>query len=410
MHITQLTGERYYYITYRPMLPTTQLDGFPELAQFVGAMEHCAPSTKRPFLDEQTIPSLSLKAAPHLVQQYLRDATCFARLATAQRHVRNLYETVLNPARHTIEHNHNLNRAQESRTESDAKSMATQVVPLETVEQTSKPGRRSSKAKEQEPEQVASPETAAASTIQGANPQQELDALENQAEAPTKGSYLREKDGYDALSPEQKTACDKDFNSYLDRFTSPLEAMVGETRQDAILRAKTEYCAARQEHTAHHREIAKTMLASKINCLNDKYPRDSFSLLKPDVAKEFMATAFYHHAAASKELKSFDKDVFATCKKAALREFSVLSAGVETGAAGTKDFNNTFTINIERPPIGSLNQNLRIAVKPLPGKREELAAIFGKCAWYHSNQSGRTPEEREQRRAARAKTTQGLER
>ena len=64
MHITQLTGERYYYITYRPMLPTTQLDGFPELAQFVGAMEHCAPSTKRPFLDEQTIPSLSLKAAP----------------------------------------------------------------------------------------------------------------------------------------------------------------------------------------------------------------------------------------------------------------------------------------------------------------------------------------------------------
>jgi hypothetical protein len=186
--------------------------------------------------------------------------------------------------------------------------------------------------------------------------------------------------------------------------------MVGETRQDAILRAKREYCASRQEHTAHHREIAKTMLASKINCLNDKYPRDSFSLLKPDVAKEFMATAFYHHAAASKELKSFDKDVFATCKKAALREFSALSAGIESGAAGAKDFNNTFTINIERPPIAALNQNLRIAVKPLPEKREELAAIFGKCAWYHSNQSGRTPEEREQRRAARAKTTQGLER
>jgi hypothetical protein len=392
------------------VLPTTQLDGFPELAQFVGAMEHCAPSTMRTFLEEHTIPSLSSKSAPHLVQQYLRYATGFPALATAQRHVRSLYETVLNPARHTIEHNHNLNRAQDSRTESDAMSMATQVVPLETVQQTSKPGRRSPKAREQEPEQVASQEPSATSTIQGADPQQELDALENQAEAPTKGSYLREKDGYDALSPEQKAACDKDFNSYLDRFTSPLEAMVGETRQDAILRAKTEYCAARQEHTAHHREIAKTMLASKINCLNDKYPRDSFSLLKPDVAKEFMATAFYHHAAASKELKSFDKDVFATCKKAALREFSVLSAGVETGAAGAKDFNNTFTINIERPPIGALNQNLRIAVKPLPGKREELAAIFGKCAWYHSNQSGRTPEEREQRRAARIKTTQGLER
>jgi hypothetical protein len=387
------------------MLLTTQFDGPPELGQFVGAMGHCAPSTKRTFLNEQTIPSQSLKAEPYLVQQYLRNATGFAALAAAHGHVRNPYETVLNPARYTIEHNHNLNRAQETRTESDAKSMATQVVPLETVEQTSKPGRRSSKAKEQEPEHIASPEAAAASTIQETNPQQELDALENQAEAPTKGSYLREKDGYDALSPVQKAACDKDFNSYLDRFTSPLEALVGETRQDAILRAKTEYCAARQEHTAHHREIAKTMLASKINCLNDRYPRDSFSLLKPDVAKEFMA-----HAAASKELKSFDKDVFATCKKAVLREFSVLSAGVETGAAGTKDFNNTFTINIERPPIGSLNQNLRIAVKPLPGKREELAAIFGKCAWYHSNQSGRTPEEREQRRTARAKTTQGLER
>ncbi len=412
-------ARRIYYISARfevllhivqAVLPTTQFDCPSELGQLIEAMEHCAPSAMRTFLEEQTIPSPSLKAESYLVQQYLRNTPGFPAPATAQRHVRNLYETVLNPARHTIERNHNLNRAHESRTESDAKSMATQVVPLETVEQTSKPGRRSSKAKEQEPERVASSEPAATSTIQGANPQQELDALENQAEAPTKGSYLREKDGYDALSPEQKAACDKDFNSYLDRFTSPLEAQVGETREDAILRAKTEYCAARQEHTAHHREIAKTMLASKINCLNDKYPRDSFSLLKPDVAKEFMATAFYHHAAASKELKSFDKDVFATCKKAALREFSALSAGIESGAAGAKDFNNTFTINIERPPIGALNQNLRIAVKPFPGKREELAAIFGKCAWYHSNQSGRTPEEREQRRAARAKTSQGLER
>jgi hypothetical protein len=390
------------------VLPTTQLDGFPELAQFVGAMEHCAISTKPSFLEEQTIPFPLPKVEPLLVQQYLRDATGFPAPAAAQRQVRNLYETVLNPARYTIEHNHNLNRAQDSRTESDAKSMATQVVPLETDEKTSKPGRRSSKAKEQEPEQVASPEPAAASTIQGADPQQELDALENQAEAPTKGSYLREKDGYDALSPEQKAVCDRDFQTHLDRRTRPIDVRDGETREDAVLRTKHEYCAARQEHTAHHRQLAKTMLASKINCLNDKYPRDSFSLLNPDVAKEFMATAFYHNAAASKELKSFDKDVFASCKKAALREFSALSAGVETGAAGTKDFNNTFTMNIERPPNGALNQNLRIAVKPLPGKREELAAIFGKCAWYHSNQSGRTPEEKEQRRAARTNTTQEL--
>ena len=288
--------------------------------------------------------------------------------------------------------------------------MATQVVPLETDEKTSKPGRRSSKAREQEPEQVASPEPATASTIQGANPQQELDALENQAEAPTKGSYLREKDGYDALSPEQKTACDKDFNSYLDRFTSPLEAKVGETREDAILRAKKEYCAARQEHTAHHREMAKTMLASKINCLNSEYPRNSFSLKNPDVAKEFLATAFYHNAAAAKGLTAFDKDVFAASKKAALREFSVLAASVETGGSATKEFNSTFALSIERPPIGAPSQNLRIAAEPLPEKRQELAAIFGKCAWYHSNQSGRTPEEREQRRAARAMSTQELER
>jgi hypothetical protein len=150
------------------------------------------------------------------------------------------------------------------------------------------------------------------------------------------------------------------------------------------------------------------MLASKMNCLNDKYPRDSFSLLNPDVAKEFMATAFYHHSATSKGLKSFDKDVFATCRRAALKEFSVLAADVETGAAGAKEFNDTFAINIERPPIGVLNQNLRIGVKPLPGKREELAAIFGKSAWYHSNQSGRTPEEREQRRAARTNSAQDL--
>ena len=64
------------------MLPTTHPDCLPELVQLVGAIEHYANSTE---------PS------------YLR-----------------LYETVLNPARHTIEHNLNLNRAQELRTESDA--------------------------------------------------------------------------------------------------------------------------------------------------------------------------------------------------------------------------------------------------------------------------------------------------
>lgn len=529
------------------MLPTTQPDCPPELVQLIGAIEHYAASTEPSYLEEQTILSLSSKVEPHLVQQYLREATGFAVLAAAQYQARKLddqtktfnrqiqrydrlrylvdiqieqrstaisplvslkailskiedpdfpspilnkstaalcisaiygnyadhdlidaltantahntsrtislkelatltcvnrngqyhytlqpsedraaelsdiledlcvslhdlrlYETVLNPARLTIEHNHNLNRAQESRTESDAKSMATQVATLETTEKTSKPGRRSSKTKEQEPEHVVSHEPAAASTIQGADPQQELDALENQAEAPQKGSYLREKDGYDALSPEQKAACDKDFQTHLDRRTRPIEVRDGETRDDAILRTEHEYCAARQEHTAHHRQLAKTMLASKMNCLNDKYPRDSFSLLSPDVAKEFLATAFYHHSAASKGLKSFDKDVFATCKRAALKEFSVLAADVDPGEAGAKDFNNTFTINIERPPSGAPNQNLRIGVKPLPGKREELAAIFGKCAWYHSNQSGRTPEEKEQRRAARTNTTQEL--
>jgi hypothetical protein len=107
--------------------PTTHPDCPPEIVQFVGAIEHDANSRE---------PS------------YLR-----------------LYGTVLNPARHTIEHNLNLNRAQESRTESDAKSMATQVAPLETSEKTPKPGRRSSKTKEQEPEQVISPEPAAASNI-----------------------------------------------------------------------------------------------------------------------------------------------------------------------------------------------------------------------------------------------------
>jgi hypothetical protein len=286
--------------------------------------------------------------------------------------------------------------------------MATQVAPLETSEKTTKPGRRISRTKDQEPEQAVSPEPAEASTIQGTNAQQELDTLENQAEAPQKGSYLREKDGYAALSPEQKAACDKDFQTHLDRRTRPIEVRDGETREDALLRTKHEYCDARQEHTLHHRQLAKTMLASKMNCLNDKFTRDSFSLLNPDVAKEFMASAFYHHAAATKGLRSFDKDVFAACRKAALKEFSVLAAGIETGAAGAKDFNGTFTIKIERPPIGATIQNLRIAVKPLPGKREELAAIFGKCAWYHSNQSGRTPEEKEQRRATRANTSQDL--
>jgi hypothetical protein len=128
----------------------------------------------------------------------------------------------------------------------------TQVAPLETSEKAPKPGRHSSKTKEQEPEQVVSPEPAAASAIQGTDAQQELDALENQAEAPQKGSYLREKDGYDALSPEQKAACDKDFQTHLDRRTRPIEMRDGETREDALLRAKHEYCDARQERDARH--------------------------------------------------------------------------------------------------------------------------------------------------------------
>jgi hypothetical protein len=288
--------------------------------------------------------------------------------------------------------------------------MATQVNSLEAPAANAKPGRRGSKAKERQAEQPAPSETEFPSTAEEANPQQELDTLENQADAPVRGSYLREKDGYDALSPEQKATCDKDFQTHLDRLTRPIEAKDGETKQDVMLRAKKEYCAARQEHTTHHREMAKTMLASKINCLNSQYPRNSFSLKSPDVAKEFLATAFYHNAAAAKGLTSFDKDVFAASKKAALREFSVLAASVETGGSATKEVNDTFALCIERPPIGAVNQNLRIAAKPLPEKRQELAAIFGKCAWYHSNQSGRTPEEREQRRAARTKTTQELER
>ena len=251
---------------------------------------------------------------------------------------------LVQPARHSIEHTDNPNRAHKSRTESEAKSMATQVNPLEDPAPSAKAGRRGSKAKEQQAEYAAPSDTDFPDAGQEADPQQELDTLENQADAPVRGSYLREKDGYDALSPEQKAVCDKDFESYLDRLTRPIEVKEGETRQDAIQRAKEEYCAARQEHTAHHREMAKTMLASKINCLNSEYPRNSFSLRSPDVAKEFLATAFYHNASAAKGLTSFDKDVFAASKKAALREFSALAASVENGGSATKEFNNTFAL------------------------------------------------------------------
>ena len=90
------------------VLTTTQLDGPSELDQLIGAMDLCALSTNRSVLEEQTIPSLSLEEAPHLVRLYLRNATGFNALAAAHGHIRNLYETVLNPARHTIEHNLNL--------------------------------------------------------------------------------------------------------------------------------------------------------------------------------------------------------------------------------------------------------------------------------------------------------------
>jgi hypothetical protein len=53
-------------------------------------------------------------------------------------------------ARHSIEHTDNPNRAHESRTESEAKSMATQVNPLEEYAAGTKAGRRGSKAKEQQ--------------------------------------------------------------------------------------------------------------------------------------------------------------------------------------------------------------------------------------------------------------------
>ena len=77
--------------------------------------------------------------------------------------------------------------------------MATQVNPLEAPAPSAKPGRRSSKTKEHQPEQVAPSDTDFPYAGQEADPQQELDTLENQAEAPVRGSYLREKDGYLSL-------------------------------------------------------------------------------------------------------------------------------------------------------------------------------------------------------------------
>ncbi len=304
-----------------------------------------------------------------------------------------------------IDHNEPSNRAHKSRTESEATSMATTIdAVVDAPETTSKRTRRASKTKEAPsapaPETISN-DNASSTPEAEAEEQRHLAAMEKESGAPVKGSYLREGAGYDALSPEQKAACDKDFQAHLEKRTRPIEQREGESKEDALLRAKQEYCADRQEHTARHGKIAQTMLKSKINCLNTD--RLSFSLMNPDVAKEFLATAFYHNAVTTKGIKSFDRETFAKCKNAAQREFAAFASSVETGKAGTKDFNNTFVLGIQRPPIGSPSNNLRIAVSPLPGKREDLAAIFGKCAFYHSNRSGRTPEEREQRKIARTR-------
>jgi hypothetical protein len=180
---------------------------------------------------------------------------------------------LVQPARHSIEHTDNPNRAHKSRTESEAKSMATQVNPLEEHAASAKAGRRGSKTKEQQAEHAAPAETDFPPLARKQTHNRSLTLLENQADAPVRGSYLREKDGYDALVSRAK-------GNFATRTSSPTSTGLhaqsrckeGETRQDAILRAKKEYCAARQEHTAHHREMAKTMLASKINCLNSEYP------------------------------------------------------------------------------------------------------------------------------------------
>src|ERR1017187_1531495 len=113
--------------------------------------------------------------------------------------------------------------------------MATQVNPLEEHATGAKAGRRSSKAKEKQAEYTAPADTDFPYAGQEGDPQQELDTLENHAAAPPRGSYLREKDGYDALSPEQKAVCGKDFESSLDRLPPTIEAKDGESRQDAIL-------------------------------------------------------------------------------------------------------------------------------------------------------------------------------
>jgi hypothetical protein len=69
--------------------------------------------------------------------------------------------------------------------------MATQVNPLEAPAPSAKPGRRNSKTKEHQPEQVAPSDTDFPYAGQEADPQQELDTLENQADAPVRGSYLK---------------------------------------------------------------------------------------------------------------------------------------------------------------------------------------------------------------------------
>jgi hypothetical protein len=307
-----------------------------------------------------------------------------------------------------INSNEALNRAHESRTESEATSMANTDTVIDAP--VTKRSRRAAKTIEANETPAPSEEHAAveeAATIDNEE-QRHLAAMEKESGAPVKGSYLREGEGYDLLSPEQKAVCDKDFQSHLEKRTRPIEQREGESKEGALLRAKYEYCESRQEHTARHGKIAQTMLKSKINCL--KTDRLSFSLMNPDVTKEFLATAFYHNAVVTKGLKSFDRETFAKCKNAAQREFAAFASSIETGKAGTKQFNNTFALGIQRPPIGSPSNNLRIAVSPLPGKREQLATIFGKCAFYHSNRSGRTPEEREQRKVARTKQQSDLSR
>lgn len=338
----------------------------------------------------------------------------------------------------------NLNRAQEPRTESDAKSMATvikgevitsDVVSESTVAERPKSRSRASKGKGKAAEATQeTPETQTATTPETASVASEASA--NQQEP----YFTHATGGYEALSPTQRAQADEAFGKWAakDPVSAEKQGVEGYCAFRQKMTAEREAAATRDtEHTGNEAgapsEQSWRRQRGGVENLNDaqraqahteyekaaaENPRtaehgfESFVSYVQDRCREDFALG----AAARRAHQNVDKGAVQLVDDKLTRKFMetvydgkstgndalrVLQASVEPGGSKTQNFKNLFSVEVQRKGDNSI---VRTTLIPAEGKHAEIKQALDKIARQSFARSGqtRTQEPRQQQRDTKA--------